>query len=383
MTDVASAGTALSGLGSIAGAFGGGSGGGGAVVGGPSPVAANYAAQVQANAAREAADLARKSVQDAIHSINQNYAQARYDVQPYRTAGVQALNQLNQYLGLDAYNPGAAPTAPEVPTIENLKNDITKSQVRNYFYNNLSPAYNASGQFFGNSNYVGAGSDSNLLGAPTQGNSGVDSGLQGIRSGARLTGMDISGLLKNAGVVDQVKAELAEEMLQGKQQEYDDAKLNYDRNLAEWQQNLDWYNQYQAEGPLTSEQVVQRISGQPGYSAEMQQGVDAIGRSAAARGQVGSGNILKELTSFGQNTLSKYYNNTLDRLAGLASNGQQAAMSTAQNSQQLGQLIGNAQIGLGDTLANATLAGAQAKSQGILSANQQYKVIGGGGGGMK
>jgi len=95
--------SAVSGIGSIAGAFGGGgSSGGGAVVGGPSPQAAIGAGLLQSQAAYAASQAATKAVNEAILAVNQNYQQARYDVQPYRTAGVQALNQLNQYLGLDA-----------------------------------------------------------------------------------------------------------------------------------------------------------------------------------------------------------------------------------------------------------------------------------------
>ncbi|HEY3527385.1 MAG TPA: hypothetical protein VGK47_14405, partial [Nitrososphaeraceae archaeon] len=45
-----------------------------------------------------ASQAAQKALQDATNSalkqINTHYTQARYDVQPYRTEGVQALNQL-------------------------------------------------------------------------------------------------------------------------------------------------------------------------------------------------------------------------------------------------------------------------------------------------
>lgn len=369
--------SAASGLGALAGAFGGGGGGGGAVVGGPSPAASYGAAYIQSQAAQAAAAQAKQAVNDAILSINKNYSQARYDVQPYRTQGVQALNQLNQYLGLDAYNPGAAPTAPKENTVENALGKISKADVQNYVLNNSTFGTNSDGKFFGYYNYMGAGADDpNVAGAMTPGGDAA-----GIRM--RNVTKSLSTIMNSPAYSDAIKRSLAEDYVKENQDLYDQSVVDYNRNKDEWQQNLDWYNQYQAEGPLTSEQVVAKISGQPGYAAEMQQGVDAIGRSAAARGQVGSGNILKELTSFGQNTLSKYYNNTLDRLAGQAANGQQAAMASSQNSQQLGQLIGNAQIGLGDTMANATLAGGQARAQGLLSANQQYKVIGGGGGGMK
>lgn len=402
MSDPASA---ISGIGSLAGAMGGGGGGGGGggtVVGGPSPVAAITAGMYQAQAARDAANTAKSAVNDAILSINKNYSQARYDVQPYRQEGVQALNQLNQYLGLDAYNPGAAPNAPKEFSRESILQNLSSKQLRNYIKDNsevsisssksgvqaphwaytgegaadpkLQSLYQAGFKRAGDKGY-GGGEDANVLVSDVYAGNGMDAATAFLHGGRADYGNFQDFARRGAA------NEIYDEGIDAHNQEMEE----YNRNKAEWQQNLDWYNQYTAEGPKTQQQITDEISAQPGFQAELNQGVEAIGKSGAARGYVGSGRILKELSNFGQNTLSKYYNNTLDRLGALAGMGQQAASQSGQIAMNQGQSVGQAKIGLGDTLANAKLAAGNATAQGILAANQEYKVIGGskGGGGMK
>lgn len=390
--------SAVSGIGSLASAFGGsgGSSGGGTVVGGPSPFAALQAGQIQSQAAQAAADAAKSAVQDAISSINKNYQQARYDVQPYRQEGVQALDQLNQYLGLAAYNPGAAPDAPKFYTAADLSSKIKNSAINTYIQDNVQ--YTPTSVVTGGKN-AGKYPDGSVQVMPTL-NIGGTAGPNGngylynpamaggfAANPNRGGGGAINGILSAQSLdsdpqaQDWARTQLAQEMADDKNSGYDDAVSAYNRDTAEWQQNLDWYNQYQAEGPKTQQQITDEITAQPGYAAEQQQGVDAISKSAAANGYIGSGRILKELSTFGQNTLSKYYNNTLDRLQQLVGVGANAAGATAAQSAQQGQLVGQAQIGLGDTLANSALAAGNAQAQGILAANQQYKVIGGSSGG--
>lgn len=372
MGDVSSA---ISGVAGIASAFGGGGGGGGgAVVGGPSPQAAMQAGAMQAAAAREAAQIAKESVNDAILSINKNYQQARYDVQPYRTEGIQALNQLNQYLGLEAYNPGAAPDAPKALNLDEFKAKVKTRDIRSWIdeNSNMSSLDKAPGDPRLYPNFT-----SPVSGRGTGGPANVSWG----DSNAYAPNTVGEVFYNTPWIKDEARADIARQNMEDAKPQYEQDVSAYNRNLAEWQQNLDWYNQYQAEGTFTPEQVVSKISGQPGYQAELNQGQEAISRSAAARGYLGSGRILKELNTFGQNTLSKYYNNTLDRLQSLVGVGANAAGATSQLQQNQGQLVGQAKIGLGDTLANASLAAGNAQAQGVLAANQQYKVIGGSSGG--
>ena len=366
MSDPGSAAGILQGAGSVASAFGagggGGGGGGGMVVGGPTPGAAMEAGYMQSEAARLAGVEASKSVADAIASINQNYGKARYSVQPYRTEGVQALNQLNQYLGLNAYDPGAAPKAPEAPNLQKFIDDTSHAEVLNYIYGNSNPI-GKDGQ--GGRVYRGVGSGpGGMTPEQWQAASAKSPYAQG-----------------NAGLEAQIKAELARNPYNNAMTIYNSQQEAYNQDLAEYNKNKEMYDKYSAEGPLTSQQIADRMAGQPGYQAELSQGVDAIGKNASAAGYLGSGRILKELNNFGQNTLSKYYSNTLDRLQNLVTTGQQAATGTSANYQNQGNTNAQAHIGLGDTLANSRLAIGNAQSQAMLAANQEYKIIGGSSGG--
>src|SRR5688572_27419542 len=89
-----------------------------------SPGAAAIIGNYQSSAAEQAANIAKEQLGAAMASITKNFTDARVALNPYSQQGVQATNKLNQYLGLDAYNPGSAPTAPTsyTPSATEIKN---------------------------------------------------------------------------------------------------------------------------------------------------------------------------------------------------------------------------------------------------------------------
>ena len=66
------------------------------------------------------------------------------------------------------------------------------------------------------------------------------------------------------------------------------------------------------------------------YKFSFDQGKEAVERSAAAKGMLGSGNVLAELTQFGNDLASQQYNNEANRLAGLASTQKNYLMGKGQ-----------------------------------------------------
>jgi hypothetical protein len=359
--------------------MGGGGGGGGAVVQQTSPWAAMVAGQFQNQAALSASAQAQEAINQAITSINRNYNQARYDVQPYRTTGVQALNQLNQYMGLDAYNPGKAPTAPIEPTIQNLLGKVTDQQMQDYVGRNTHFVNNGKNKLW---QYTGANPNSVSNVTRPDGSMKYDGIGPGIYESVA-SFPDPWAFLNTGSLKDSVRYGVAEEMSKQLQEQYGVDKDGYDQNLLEYNQNLEMYNKYKSEGPLSSQEVTDKITNLPGYQAELGQGINAIQKAGGAAGYLGSGRLLKELSGYGQNTLSKFYGNELSRLAGLAGSGQQAASQTAQGSMNQGNALAGMYSSLGDIKANSALAGGNALAQAFTAANQQFKVIGGqGGGGM-
>ncbi|UZB05543.1 hypothetical protein OM948_08840 [Xanthomonas citri pv. fuscans] len=89
----------------------------------------------------------------------------------------------------------------------------------------------------------------------------------------------------------------------------------------------------------------------PDYQFALQQGIQGLDRSAAARGSLYSGGQQADLMQFGQGLASQQYNNYYNKLASLAGMGQSAASALA---------------GVGNTYANATANNAY---QGAANSN--------------
>ena len=103
----------------------------------------------------------------------------------------------------------------------------------------------------------------------------------------------------------------------------------------------------------------------PSYKFRLDQGLQAVQRSAAARGSLASGGTLKGVNDYAGNSASQEYGaaygrwnndntNTYNRLAGIAGLGQQANSSTAQ----AGSSAANAESSLASQVGQAQAAGA-------------------------
>ncbi len=324
---------------------GGGQMSGGSVVQSTSPWAATAAGAIGANAANQASEYMSEAINKAMGSINQNYQQSRQEQRPYTQAGVAALNQLNQYLGMGAYNPGNAPTKPTAVK-------TTQPEIMRYVNSQLNPV---TGQ------YSGVGADSIFR-------------KEGYRDPN--TGEALGNNVLTSDNTELVQKQVQDYLNKQNQTLNDTAMAGYNQDLIDYNTNKASYDKFTAEGPLSSAQVQDRITNLPGYQAELGQGVNAIGTSASARGYLGSGRALKELMNFGQNTLSTYYGNELSRLAGVAGMGQQSAGVNSNTSNQQGSSLAALQQSLGETRANAALAGGNALSNAMIGANQNYEVMG-------
>lgn len=92
------------------------------------------------------------------------------------------------------------------------------------------------------------------------------------------------------------------------------------------------------------------------YKFSFDQGKDAIERSAAAKGMLGSGNVLAELAKFGQGLASQQYNTEANRIAGL---------STTKNSNNLMQ--GQLALGAAKAQGDDYWTGQQVRNQFALN----------------
>jgi len=98
----------------------------------------------------------------------------------------------------------------------------------------------------------------------------------------------------------------------------------------------------------------------PGYQWRLGQGVSALDKSAAARGNLLSGQQLKAVTDYGQNIGAQEYNNRFNRLASLAGLGQSGTAGTVQAGQNYATGASNAYGNMGQARASGYLGQANA-----------------------
>jgi hypothetical protein len=82
------------------------------------------------------------------------------------------------------------------------------------------------------------------------------------------------------------------------------------------------YNGNQANWQQDQKDAAAKFQTSPGYTFQVQQGVNALDRSAASRGMVNSGAQQQAITNYGQQEGNTAYQNWLNQLEFLASNGQ-------------------------------------------------------------
>lgn len=116
----------------------------------------------------------------------------------------------------------------------------------------------------------------------------------------------------------------------------------------------------------------QMVAATPGYQFRMDQGMQAIQRSAAARGALKSGGAVKALQRFGDGLASSEYDAFSSRLAQIAGVGQAAAGSTAAAGDAASARIAQAYGNAGDARASAYANTGSAINQGVQNIASAY-----------
>lgn len=127
----------------------------------------------------------------------------------------------------------------------------------------------------------------------------------------------------------------------------------------------------------------------PGYQWRLQQGQQALERSAAARGGLLSGRAAKDMTNYAQGAASQEYGNAFNRfqtnrsnklnpLQSLAGQAQTATNQIATDAGNYGLNAGNTMMQAGNARASGYVGGANALNQGIsggINAFQNYNMM--------
>lgn len=151
-----------------------------------------------------------------------------------------------------------------------------------------------------------------------------------------------------------------------------------DRSLA----NLDFYKDALGlNGAGGSAAALERFQTGPGYEFQMSQGLDALERRAAARGQLNSGNTNIDTLTYSQGLANQEWGNWLDRLQGFDSqqnqnylaglSGQAGSLSDLASLSQRGV---DQRLNLSSEIVNGLMAANNASAQG--SANNTSSGLG-------
>jgi hypothetical protein len=173
-----------------------------------------------------------------------------------------------------------------------------------------------------------------------------------------LTGATAANASKDAAQDTYVKQQAAIAKLTGYGDEYAD-------KFQDMSRGYDPYVQTGAQGNNMLMRLLQdpnSLRSLPGYQFDQQEGVQALDRSAAARGRLNSGRQSKDLLRFGTGLADKTYGDQFARLLGLSQQGMGATggqLATRQSAYG-GDMTAANTIGLGEIAgANARAAGSQ------------------------
>jgi hypothetical protein len=146
---------------------------------------------------------------------------------------------------------------------------------------------------------------------------------------------------------------------------------------------------YGPEGAYTRAPSAAEIQTDPGYAFRLAEGQKALERSAAARGGLLSGSMLKGTQRFGQGLASQEYASAYERarqqradvtnaLLGIGGYGPSLASSAAGAIGQTGANLANLQMGAGQARASGYLGQANALAQALGQGAMGYGMYRGG-----
>lgn len=349
-------------------------------VAGATAVVGIGSAVASSNSARKAANAQERSSQAAIAEQARQYDLARADQAPYRQIGVGALNQLASLYGLPTYaaDPnaerfaGAQPASIRLPGVStpggalNIGGSLA-NKIGGIGGALLDPAASLFGSKHGDErrNLKAFASESGVMQLPD--------GSYIMPDGRTFSANDlqhVAGTWYGATYAPDGDQ-------QGWQARYDQALGGPAQSTGVTIDN-DTGMVVNPDGSVSqripSNPGASSTPGTPNYNAffaspdyifARDQGLEAVQRSAAARGNLFSGNTGAALEQYGQGLASQQLNNYTNRLASLAGVGQTAATATGQFGITTGQGIANNLIDAGNARASGIVGQSNAYSDAL------------------
>lgn len=312
--------------------------------------AATKAATVQANAATQAAQLQHQDAQQALQFQQQVYGNTQQQMAPWLQTGTNAINQLNQLMGLGSNtNVGQMPGAGQPVPFNGGSTTNFPNRIPSVGGVNGPPMTRLS---------MLSGDGQDMTGGAFNFDAGTfGTGPQGITA----TG---------TGAQTTIPTSLS--------------SLSGSNQLTPF---TNWNQTFQAPTAATEQN-------DPGYQFRLQQGQQALENSAAARGGLLSGGTAKALQQYGQDYASNEYGNVynralgeyqqnynifqnnqntqFNRLASLAGYGQTSAAQLGGLGQQAAGNTSNTLLTSGQQVGNSLQNAAAARASGYVGAANAY-----------
>jgi len=127
-------------------------------------------------------------------------------------------------------------------------------------------------------------------------------------------------------------------------------------------------------GTPNSAGMMSALQNYPGYQFALQQGGQALDRSAASKGLLLSGGQIKDQTAFGQGMASQLFDKYFTQNSDLAHLGENAAAQTGNAGTVAGQGIAQSQLAGGTAAASGIAGTTNAIQGGLNSALQAYQL---------
>lgn len=122
--------------------------------------------------------------------------------------------------------------------------------------------------------------------------------------------------------------------------------------------------------------ATQLLTQMPGYQFGVDQGVQALDRSAASRGTALSGGQLKDITTFGQNYgMMNAWQPYISQLSGAAALGENAAAGVGNIGATTGANVARTQLAAGEAAAAGTVGSANQWTSGFAGATQALSPL--------
>lgn len=280
-----------------------------------------------ANAAGKAADAQAEGANNANDTQRYMYDTTRADNAPFLANGTAASNRLAYLMGLSPAPSGTATGGNALavaPTRESLRAQLLGQYT----------TAGTGGQWVGGGENEGAGNGSYSPVTP--------------------------GTVNEAGLSAEIERRMAEHAQQAAATAGQQASNANDPEF----------------GSLMRDFSMADFEADPGAAFRLQQGEQALARSASARGGLYSGRALKDLTTYAQGQASQEYGNAFNRfqvnrtnklnpLQSMMGAGQTAASQVGSAGQNMANNISANQVGVGNARASGYIAQGNALQNGI------------------